>query len=222
MEVDGAGTLGPNPVMIRHGELISTPGTTDKVPAFDFRWYDEGNDMTAELNESRSGGMLCGNTKYLGYNHVCYGCHPTGEKKYSRVPGEGEGVITHQVWTTDLNNNPLTTFSPGDDIRYHVSFTVFGDPEYPDHSYYVKTTASGGVSSDYPDAPGSWRHVLNRNAYLTENADADPYVWTWDRTIPTDSNAVPALLSVKIQLYWDSGSDPWDKGNREESSFTIE
>ena len=219
--MDVSGTLYPNPVMIRHGELISTPGTTNKVPAFDFHWYDEGNDMTAELNASRSGGLLCASPKNLDYNHVCWGCHPTGEKKYSRVPGEGEGVITHQVWTTDLNNNPLTTFSPGDGIRYHVSFTVFGHPEYPDYVYYVKTKASGAESSDYPDAvPGSWRHVLNRNANLTENADADPYVWTWDKTIPIDSNT-PALLSVKIELYG-GGSDPWDKGNREESSFTIE
>ncbi|MBW1860551.1 MAG: hypothetical protein JRI70_10935 [Deltaproteobacteria bacterium] len=29
----------PTPAMIRHGELISTPGTDDKVPALDFKWY---------------------------------------------------------------------------------------------------------------------------------------------------------------------------------------
>jgi len=29
----------PNPAMIRHGELISTPGTHDKSPALSFRWY---------------------------------------------------------------------------------------------------------------------------------------------------------------------------------------
>ncbi|MEW5800471.1 MAG: chitobiase/beta-hexosaminidase C-terminal domain-containing protein [bacterium] len=29
----------PNPAMIRHGELISTPGSSDKVPALHYRWY---------------------------------------------------------------------------------------------------------------------------------------------------------------------------------------
>ena len=86
MEVDG--TLVKNPVMIRHGELISTPGSTDKVPAFDFHWYYDDNhtEETAQFEQSQWGGMLCGYTKNLDYNHVCYGCHNTGEQQYKREP----------------------------------------------------------------------------------------------------------------------------------------
>jgi hypothetical protein len=38
--MEAGGTLYANPVMIRHGELINSPGTTDKVPALDFWWKD--------------------------------------------------------------------------------------------------------------------------------------------------------------------------------------
>ena len=73
--------------MIRHGELISTPGTTDKVPALDFRWYKaDGFTQTMILGESRYGGLLCGQPPYnVSFNHVCWGCHPTTEIKYYRI-----------------------------------------------------------------------------------------------------------------------------------------
>jgi cytochrome c553 len=77
----------PTPAMIRHGELISTPGTTDKVPALDFRWYKaDGFTQTMILGESRYGGLLCGQPPYnVSFNHVCWGCHPTAEIKYYRI-----------------------------------------------------------------------------------------------------------------------------------------
>ncbi|MGA1874766.1 MAG: InlB B-repeat-containing protein [bacterium] len=43
----------PNPAMIRHGELISTPGSSDKVPALNYRWYkDDGYNPTIFGEES--------------------------------------------------------------------------------------------------------------------------------------------------------------------------
>jgi len=69
----------PNPVMIRHGELISTPGTQDKVPALDFRWYKEdGFTLTVFPEESRYGDMppLGGpGNGSLAASKVCEGCH---------------------------------------------------------------------------------------------------------------------------------------------------
>lgn len=81
---DGGGTLYANPVMIRHGELISSPGTTDKVPAVDFRWLDGNGDFTDTLAQSRKGGMTCSSDD-LTVNNVCSGCHP-GRKTYTRTP----------------------------------------------------------------------------------------------------------------------------------------
>ncbi|MEW5800545.1 MAG: hypothetical protein AB1847_00440 [bacterium] len=69
----------PNPVMIRHGELISTSGTKDKVPALSFRWYkDDGYTETIFGELSRYGDMpslggVGGGT--LQESKVCIGCH---------------------------------------------------------------------------------------------------------------------------------------------------
>jgi len=104
----------PNPVMIRHGELISTPGTTDKVPSFDFKYYrgdcntqtpPDGSpgfpsgppgtgivgSQTTDYDESRWGTMVCGGTgaDFLEYNKVCFGCHAyyqMGPIQYYREP----------------------------------------------------------------------------------------------------------------------------------------
>jgi hypothetical protein len=76
----------PTPAMIRHGELISTPGTTDKVPALRFRWYKEdGLTQTMILGESRWGSLLCGFQYNLSINHVCWDCHNQGELRYYRA-----------------------------------------------------------------------------------------------------------------------------------------
>ncbi|MEW6378506.1 MAG: hypothetical protein AB1611_02735 [bacterium] len=80
----------PNPAMIRHGELISTPGTQDKVPALDFRWYKEdGFTLTVLGEESRYGDMPplggAGEGSFED-NRVCIGCHSGGNLiKYDRV-----------------------------------------------------------------------------------------------------------------------------------------
>jgi hypothetical protein len=79
------GTYIPNPVMLRHGELISTAGTEDKVPALDFRWYNDKGKKTGLRKKSRCVGLVCGAVPDLAENHVCYGCHPTGLITYCRT-----------------------------------------------------------------------------------------------------------------------------------------
>ncbi|MEW6378686.1 MAG: hypothetical protein AB1611_03640 [bacterium] len=79
-----------DPAMIRHGELISTPGTQDKSPALSFRWYKEdGYTPTIFGDESRFGDMPVlggvggGN---LEDSKVCAGCHAgPAPIKYDRV-----------------------------------------------------------------------------------------------------------------------------------------
>ena len=78
--LSGTADYHPNPVMIRHGELISTRGTTDKVPAFDFKWYGgdctEPGQPTVSVEASRWGRMMAGSSNQdLQINHVCGGCH---------------------------------------------------------------------------------------------------------------------------------------------------
>jgi hypothetical protein len=76
--------------MIRHGELISTPGTSDRVPAFQFHWYDGDNNPVTDFNSSKTGGLRVGNAFNIntGYfpNYVCWGCHSAGERQYTREP----------------------------------------------------------------------------------------------------------------------------------------
>ncbi|MBW1860418.1 MAG: hypothetical protein JRI70_10200 [Deltaproteobacteria bacterium] len=86
------GTLKSNPVMIRHGELISTPGSDplDKVPAIDFRWFVDyqkpricGTDETNIFEHSR-GGDMCNGSALFSKNLVCETCH--GADGYYRIP----------------------------------------------------------------------------------------------------------------------------------------
>jgi hypothetical protein len=69
----------PNPAMIRHGELISTPGTQDKVPALSFRWYKEdGYTPTIFGEESYYADMpVLGGPGggAMEESMVCVGCH---------------------------------------------------------------------------------------------------------------------------------------------------
>jgi predicted CXXCH cytochrome family protein len=77
----------PTAAMIRHGELISSPGTNDKVPAFSFSWYKaDGSTPTMTVQESRYGAMECGIWPDVSVNHVCGGCHVQSLLYYQRTP----------------------------------------------------------------------------------------------------------------------------------------
>jgi hypothetical protein len=102
-------SLGPNPIMARHGELISTPGTDDKVPAIDFKWYEiDGSTVTPNLDDSWYGELLCGEFGDLSFNNVCGGCHPTRLLSYYRSPVHNVPVVN------TLKGRP---FEPGKTIR---------------------------------------------------------------------------------------------------------
>lgn len=174
------GSLEPNPVMIRHGELISTPGSSplDRVPAFDFHWYwdNDGSQQTADFGQSLWGGMRCGYVKYLDYNHVCYGCHNTGEVKYKREPPLGGNYVDvlvddFQEYADDASlqvnwkrkqdaKKPRLELSGGPDaskcMRVRVSWT-----KDPDHDY-------GTVLRKY-DAPIDMTEMVRLSFYVKVN-----------------------------------------------------
>ncbi len=89
----------PNPVMTRHGELVSTPGTLDRVPMFNFQYKNMDGDIDPDLMDtmSSSGGesqfFKAGPAK-IERSHTCKMCH-NDKKSYNRsatfipLPGQG-------------------------------------------------------------------------------------------------------------------------------------
>jgi cytochrome c553 len=182
-------TYYPNPKMIRHGELISSPGTSNKVPAFDFHWYDSNNQPTTDFNLSRSGGMLSGPPQIITLNEVCWGCHVYGENKYFRSPAGPEIVIINNVWTSDLSDVPTTTFAAGEAIRYNVSFKVSG----PNATYFMR--ANGTAKNTTGTA---WS--TNLQAQKGPLAPGD-YIWMWDKTVPgSASHGSNAKVTVTLKM----------------------
>jgi len=199
----------PTGPMIRHGELISTPGTSDKVPALDFRWYKaDGVTQTTVLGESLYGGLVCGLIPDVSRNHVCAGCHATGELKWYRTPGGPLGVTVEAVWTSDLADTTKTVFAPNEDIRYHVRFKIVGSG-----SYFVKAASSKAKST----SGTVWETKLKKNDTLS----AGTYEWTWDKTIPgTATPGSGAKLVVLIKMFDAPGGTLLSK-EKKTSTFSI-
>jgi hypothetical protein len=181
-----------NAVMIRHGELISTPGTTDKVPALDFHWYKgDSVTQTTVLEESLYGGLLCGLLSDVSYNHVCAGCHQTGQLKWYRTPGGPLGVTVEAVWTEGFDGNNWFSkkdFAVNEQIRYHVRFTVIGSAP----TYFLKSP--GNVSKAVNTLGTAWTTKLPKSDTLAP----DTYEWTWKEAIP--SNATPGTDAAKVTI----------------------
>ena len=106
-----------NNPMIRHGELISTP-SVNRVPAFQFHWYDENDNPVTDFNSSRKGGLRCENPTDISTgafaNYVCWGCHSAGEKQYEREPRiniinesfeRSPGYDETGLWTETIGTN---------------------------------------------------------------------------------------------------------------------
>jgi hypothetical protein len=76
----------PSPVMVRHGELISTPGTSDKVPALNFKYTTSGAELYPTRSQSNGGSLdLPPGGGSVGSNGVCGMCH-NQQVSYSRTP----------------------------------------------------------------------------------------------------------------------------------------
>jgi hypothetical protein len=209
--------------MIRHGELISTPGTTDKVPALDFMWFMQDRvTPTTVLELSRYGSMKNpGGTGDLSKNHVCSYCHswttnsPRGLPQeyidYYREPPGAVSVSINNVKTTDLSNNLKTKFLPGDDIRYHIAFTVTGSG-----SFFIK---AGNITKAENTSGNPWSTLLKKNAALS----AGNYSWKWTKTIPTNAT-VPsgAKVTARINMFDAPGGSLIDKSDVFTRTFSIQ
>jgi hypothetical protein len=141
--------------MIRHGELISTPGTTDKVPGPNFYYLPPGADLQNSIGACMS---------YTGTNNgICWSCH--GGICYYRTPYLGPRVINGQGDPEEVANDGtgtslITVFvsDPDGDMgtgSVEIDLTpIGGSPNQP-------MTDDGGGSYSYlvtipattPDAP---------------------------------------------------------------------
>jgi hypothetical protein len=203
----------PTGPMIRHGELMSTPGTTDKVPALDFRWYKaDGSTQTSIRELSRYGGMVCGAFPDVSVNHVCAGCHETGELKWYRRPEGVSKVTVDGVWTSGLDDVVRSTFFVGEGIRYHARFSVTGES-----SYFVKSPKKKSRATNTSASGSNWTTKLPK----TDTLSAGTYEWTWDESIP--SSATPfsdAKVTVLIKMFDQSGGTLLSK-DKKSATFNI-
>lgn len=198
----------PNPAMIRHGELISTPGTTDKVPALDFRWYtSDGSTETTILNESRYGSLVCGLTPNVSVNNVCSGCHGTGQLTWFRNPHGQQGITLDAVWTTDTNNVTKTEFYPTEAFRVHTSFTLVGTGSGP-YLVQIKNSAVGNSAS----MPGTdWSYPLAKQGTVGSGS----YEVQWQGEIPSASDpGSPAMVRMRIYVYDSTGETLLDSDEK--------
>lgn len=142
----------PTPAMIRHGELISTTGTMDKVPALNFRYIDASGDPIS-LEES-----MGGQTYYWGRdsgsvskNGVCNMCH-NDYMRYKRKPTVVEmfpGPQSHKTHIKDHKGPHLTC----KDCHYPGVFTRFSDGQPLANTQTCDTCHSPGGSFDGVDDP---------------------------------------------------------------------
>jgi hypothetical protein len=181
----------PTPAMIRHGELIG------HVPALDFRWYEaDGTTVTTTFEDSLYGALECANVPNLAHNHVCFGCHsvlPPNPTliKYYRAPGGPVTLIVKNVWTTTLSDIVRDTFAVGEDIRYHVSFTISGGG-----SYYIKSP--GKQSQAFETSGANWKTKLPKTGTLS----AGDYEWTWDEAIPPEASpGSGARVKILLKMF---------------------
>ncbi len=211
--VHGPGPANAPPVMIRHGELISTPGTTDKVPAFDFHWYESlGGPETNLLLDSRYGTVLNSSTSDLSANGVCYGCHG-GELTYYRSPFGPTGIVLDAVYTSNLDDVAKTEFYPGEDFRCHAEFTLTAD-EGTTYFVQIKNSGVGNTSS----MPGTdWQYGLSKQG----NVGPGSYDVYWQGSIPSEADPdSPAILIIKIYAYDTNTATLLDKDEKQ-WNFTI-
>jgi hypothetical protein len=180
----------PTPAMTRHGELIG------QVPALDFRWYEEdGTTITTVFANSLYGALECANVPNLGHNGICFGCHPALPPnptliKYYRAPGGPVTLTVNNVWTTNLSNTVKDTFAVGEDIRYHVSFTISGAG-----SFFIKSP--GKKSQAFETSGANWKTKLPKTGTLS----AGDHEWTWDETIPPEASpGSGAKVKVKLKM----------------------
>jgi len=187
----------PNKVMVRHGELISTLGTTDKVPALNFAYLlppSPGTRSAAATLEESIGGSLSFAGGAISQNKVCAACH--SGINYLRTPYLGPRVISPAAdpGTVDIGSGPVNTL-----------FTaVILDHDSNVSSVTINLTAIGGSSTQamYDNGTNgdevSGDGVYSYLATVPGNTDPGTHAFTITATDPGASGTNVAALVVTV------------------------
>jgi hypothetical protein len=192
--MEAGGTCYPNPVMIRHGELIG------HVPALDCHWRKADEITPTPLyEESACGDMVV--SPNLSDSNVCKACHwgsPEG-LKYCRGT---ETVTIESVWVSD------TSFVPGTPIAYNVRFRITGPGSY--HTKAYKSRAFNISGTD-------WETKLQKKKTLS----AGTYQWSFPKTIPGVADpGSGAKVVMQIRIFTGVGGTLLDK-DKKYTTFSI-
>jgi hypothetical protein len=164
----------PNQSGIRHGELISSPGTTNKAPALNFAYLlppSPGTRDTSITVDASIGGSMNFAGPFISQNAVCNACH--GGLNYLRPAYTGPRVLYPQAnpGTVDIGagaqNVELTVFvtDPDDAIPGGVSVSVNLSPiggGTPSMSFQAGTTNVYAYTATIPAStdPGQYSFVV--------------------------------------------------------------
>lgn len=227
----------PSARMIRHGELISTPGTTDKVPALDFEYSPSGTypvlaDSTGgEISGISPGGGSVSNTG------VCSMCHsnnvayvrtpndmaPTIEGVYGQVGSADLLVVfSEAVYTTTGSTGALTsadfTLNDSDDSRTINAVSHNAGDKVATLTLSAALDGSDDLNSDTLSAADG--------ASIYDDADqamvVTPVTITGDSTAPTISSLSPTNSATDVSIYSDLSMTLEDTGSGVDlSTFSI-
>lgn len=133
----------PSPAMVRHGELISTPGTTDKVSALGFEYTPAG---THPLRADSTGGK----TRFIGpgpgsvaKNGVCAMCHNdsvTWTRTPPSTPGPRMGNLSPLAGALNISSSTKLTFK----LTEHITGIDWS-------SFSIQLTGSAGYAQTWTD-----------------------------------------------------------------------
>ncbi len=101
----------PSPRMVRHGELISTSGTTDKVPSLNFKYTPETYPTLLDSTGGKTG-FLTGGAGTVGNTGICNMCH-NRMVSYTRTPNDVHAPRITSVYGKVGSNNLKAIFSEG-------------------------------------------------------------------------------------------------------------
>ncbi len=160
----------PSPVMLRHGELISSMGTSDKVPSLDFQYTPEGS--YPMLGDSTGG-----KTRFIGggpgnpsKNGVCNMCH-NDQTVYTRQPGMGSPPQTPSNLTPADGDTAV-------DVTPLLSASAYYDPDPQDlhqASQWQISTTPGDYSTPAYDSEASTDLTSHQLSVPLNNATT--YYW---------------------------------------------
>ena len=102
----------PSPVMMRHGELISTSGTRDKTPSVDFQYIPAGTYPTLPNSTGGIIRFIAPGPGSIAKNGICSMCH-SDQVEYTRTPTNGYAPRIVNVFGRNGSDQVLVNFSKG-------------------------------------------------------------------------------------------------------------